>query len=1338
MKRIAGRRQDRFLFERRLIAVAVMSALSNYAGANPTDPQVVNGQVCFGTKGSVLTVTNSPNAIINWQSFSIGSKETTRFVQQNAASAVLNRVVGVDPSVILGTLQSNGKVFLINTNGILFGQGARVDVAGLVASTLNLNDADFLAGRLNFQSSPLGNGSVVNRGTIATPEGGSVFLVGAAVQNKGIIRAAGGEVILAAGQTVRLGSTGAPNVLVEVQAPENRAVNLGEIAVGAGKAGIYGGFVEQKGIVSANTATVNAAGKIVFRASRDTTLAAGSSTTASGAQGGTVAVESDGTTFVEGLVGATGASGKGGKIQLLGEQVAVTGRAVADASGASGGGAILVGGDYKGGNREVTNARTTFIGPDAQLKADATGAGTGGRVVVWSDEVTRAYGHASARGGPLGGQGGFVETSSAGFLEVLRAPDVGTGSWLIDAYDIIVSSVSSRLVNSTPAPIFTPNGNTSTIGADLIGAQLSAGGSVTLETSGVGSQQRNITVQGSILKKAGGASSLTLKAHNSIALQSGARIESSAGTLAVTLNSDEDASGTGAIWMQSGSSIITNGGDVVMGGGADPLTIPASASPVDGLTAGVRIDGTVLSSAGEVRVLGRGSNGTFRSAVAIGNGGLIQSTTGNITVVGSQPDQTNATNVGGLLLFGGTVRTATGSIDLRGSGPGSACSRAGSNNTGVILDQGAVVEVTGTGHVSIYGDAGFATYGGNTGVMVTGGSSVLADGGGSIAISGTPGDPGDAADSRFNSGVAIFATVRAAGAGTVDIVGLAPTGPVGDQSQGVAIQGTGALVEACGAATIAITGTGPDVTNTSASGGALGVFILQGGQVKSQAGGITIAGTGGSTTRFGDGVAIVDAGSSVATVDGLIQITGIGGGTLTKPSGRSADGVAVQNGATIRATGAGSVNISGTSGVVAGVFNPSYGRLATNGATAANGVSITGGGQVATNSGALTIVGMGTDIQSDALGTQGVIIANAGSSVHSSSGNVSITGTGSGTAPNRSGGDTSAIVKTTAGGSISLDGTGAGTAANPIRGNSSGIAIVDGANITTLAGSITGNAGGTLLVNGANLSATSISLSGGDIMVANARIGQSTTTSLQVDTPGQLTVDGTNGPAKLFSGGTVGIRAGSVRVRGGRFSASIDPTDLDLKVPGDVILAGGSGANASAEIRGNSVSLGAGNVTLRGGSGERSSATIQARDGNAQIDVSNNITMARGTGAYASASMWATGALTVTAVSCNGCAVLSDDPLLSSTAQAGLFGNPVRLTLAPGGLLGNPVRLTPAPGLVQVPSSVIVGVETAQGDGESRAVLSGQEREKWKRQEQAVEQGGAREEHGERRLQICM
>ena len=126
--------------QRNSIALAVASCFvsSGTALANPTGPTVKSGSVTFQQSGNVLQITNSPNAIINWQGFSIGQNEVTRFVQQSQASAVLNRVVGANPSAILGSLQSNGRVFLINPNGIVFGAGATIDVAGLVASTLNL------------------------------------------------------------------------------------------------------------------------------------------------------------------------------------------------------------------------------------------------------------------------------------------------------------------------------------------------------------------------------------------------------------------------------------------------------------------------------------------------------------------------------------------------------------------------------------------------------------------------------------------------------------------------------------------------------------------------------------------------------------------------------------------------------------------------------------------------------------------------------------------------------------------------------------------------------------------------------------------------------------------------------------------------------------------------------------------------------------------------------------------------------------------------------------------------------------------------------------------------
>ena len=123
-------------------AMATCSLLSFWTGgaqaqALPTGMNTVSGQVSAKTNGNGLTVTNSPNAIINWKSFSIGAQNSVRFDQANSSSKVLNRVTGNDPSSILGSLSSNGHVWLLNQNGVLFGQGARVDVAGLVASTLS-------------------------------------------------------------------------------------------------------------------------------------------------------------------------------------------------------------------------------------------------------------------------------------------------------------------------------------------------------------------------------------------------------------------------------------------------------------------------------------------------------------------------------------------------------------------------------------------------------------------------------------------------------------------------------------------------------------------------------------------------------------------------------------------------------------------------------------------------------------------------------------------------------------------------------------------------------------------------------------------------------------------------------------------------------------------------------------------------------------------------------------------------------------------------------------------------------------------------------------------------
>ena len=428
-----------------LLALCLASGLSP-AWANPSGESIVYGNVTFSRQGNIFTITNSPNAIINWTSFSISAGEMVKFIQQSSSSSVLNRVTGGDPTQILGALQSNGRVFLINPNGIVFGAGSQVNVAGLVASTLNISNADFLAGKNNFTAGNVA-GDVVNQGAITTPSGGQVFLIAPNVTNTGIITSPEGEVLLAAGHSVQLADSTNPSLHVLVSSPADQAINLGQVIAQGGKVGIYGALVNQRGTVNANSAAVGENGKIVLRSSGFTLLEAGSSTTATSIDGG-------------------------GEVQALGEQVGLMGDAQVDVSGQNGGGTVLIGGDYQGKNPDVMNAQQVFVGKDAKISADAIARGNGGKIIVWGNQTAQAYGTISARGGALSGNGGFIETSGhnldvAGIRIDAGAANGKNGQWLLDPSDITISSDGAQ--NLSDASAFANlAGNPSQIGAPLL------------------------------------------------------------------------------------------------------------------------------------------------------------------------------------------------------------------------------------------------------------------------------------------------------------------------------------------------------------------------------------------------------------------------------------------------------------------------------------------------------------------------------------------------------------------------------------------------------------------------------------------------------------------------------------------------------------------------------------------------------------------------------------------------------------------------------------------------------------------------------------------------------
>ena len=191
-----------------LLAASAMPALAVDMNVLPSGGQVSAGAASISSTANTLTVQQSTQkAAINWQSFSVGGNATVNFQQPNASSVILNRVVGTEQSVIAGAMNANGQVFLLNSNGVLFTGTSSVNVGGLVASTLNVSDADFMAGRNTFTANG-SKASVINLGTINAADGGYVALLGNQVKNEGVISARLGTAILAAGDQVSLNFNG--------------------------------------------------------------------------------------------------------------------------------------------------------------------------------------------------------------------------------------------------------------------------------------------------------------------------------------------------------------------------------------------------------------------------------------------------------------------------------------------------------------------------------------------------------------------------------------------------------------------------------------------------------------------------------------------------------------------------------------------------------------------------------------------------------------------------------------------------------------------------------------------------------------------------------------------------------------------------------------------------------------------------------------------------------------------------------------------------------------------------------------------------------------------------
>jgi filamentous hemagglutinin family protein len=382
------------------VAVTAVPAMAQPQGAT-----VRAGNVNIQQSGAITNINQlSDRAIVDWQRFGIKANEVVNFLQPGAMSVILNRVTGQDPSVILGQLNANGQVWLLNPNGIVFGAGSQVNVGGLLASTLKISNEDFMAGKYNFRQDPSAAlSAIVNQGTITISDGGYAILSAPMVSQEGLIVANLGKVVLAAGEkmTVNFDGRNLVNFKVDPQTGTPGTVLLQRDMVN----NLLSQIITNNNVVEAGSAIKNPDGSI--------SLVRGS-----------------------GVLSHTGTT---------------------KADGAEG---------VKAGQIDLHSTQATYVGGGSVVSTVGKGKNSdGGRQVIWSDgrTVTEAGSLMTARQGDASGKGGFIENSGKQSVILRGQVDPGEGgTFLLDPRYLTILSGSGGTLPG-PNVTFAQGGQTESI-----------------------------------------------------------------------------------------------------------------------------------------------------------------------------------------------------------------------------------------------------------------------------------------------------------------------------------------------------------------------------------------------------------------------------------------------------------------------------------------------------------------------------------------------------------------------------------------------------------------------------------------------------------------------------------------------------------------------------------------------------------------------------------------------------------------------------------------------------------------------------------------------------------
>lgn len=411
----------------------------------------MDGQAGIVTDNSYMQINQSTNsALINWQTFNIGSSEHVHFNQPGVNSLTINRINPANgASGIYGTLTATGQIFLLNPAGVIFGNGATVDVAGILASTSDINLDAYYQGRYEFVPNYDYNGTIINNGNISIKDSGYAAFVAPTVINNGVISANLGHVQLSSGDAFTVDLYG--DQLINFKLPADKAAQLnrkykvennGQIYADGGRIlmtsadvdDVVSSVINMNGLAQANSVQEKN-GQIIFSAGKNGKLNFASNSKVKASKGSVHARAKEITLAKNSEINVSSDTDIGN------------------------GGVVTIGGNYQGlrFSESDYNAISLTFEDGATIKADANKEGHGGGVILWSDGITAVGGTITALGGTESGNGGFIETSGKYQLNLLPTVSVNAGSqnllgqngeWLLDPTDLYIDNAAAIAIKT--------------------------------------------------------------------------------------------------------------------------------------------------------------------------------------------------------------------------------------------------------------------------------------------------------------------------------------------------------------------------------------------------------------------------------------------------------------------------------------------------------------------------------------------------------------------------------------------------------------------------------------------------------------------------------------------------------------------------------------------------------------------------------------------------------------------------------------------------------------------------------------------------------------------------